>query len=177
MIVYSSTEPTADVVGEYRYALSRAWDPELDPVVFVLCNPSNADAAKDDPTARKMRGFAQRWGAGGFCAVNLSPRRTPKPGVLRRLRTDEVGGDAERQALALRAAADLASFSRFGAVFAWGAAARDNLPRYPLRVAEVYRIFRGAGAEIRCLGVCEDLATQRHPSRRSYATPLVGWPP
>jgi hypothetical protein len=40
-------------------------------VLFVMINPSTADATKDDATIRKCVGFAKRWGMGSLEVVNL----------------------------------------------------------------------------------------------------------
>jgi hypothetical protein len=52
--------------------------------VFIMLNPSTADAKADDPTIRKCYGFAQRLGYGGFIVVNLFAFRTPNPLDLKR---------------------------------------------------------------------------------------------
>jgi hypothetical protein len=64
--------------GRYRYRLWRRWadGPE---VLFVMLNPSTADAALDDPTIRRCRGFAARWGAGSLTVVNLYAWRATNP--------------------------------------------------------------------------------------------------
>ena len=53
--------------GRYRYAL---WRHMLIPqnarrLVFCMLNPSTADALKNDPSIRRLMGFALRWGFGG----------------------------------------------------------------------------------------------------------------
>lgn len=50
--------------GRYRYRLSRWWGDKDDPdrAVFVMLNPSTADASNDDPTIRRCIGFAQSHG-------------------------------------------------------------------------------------------------------------------
>jgi hypothetical protein len=40
---------TADIRGDYRYSLTRVWDPALPVITFVLLNPSTADEAQLDP--------------------------------------------------------------------------------------------------------------------------------
>ncbi len=45
--------------GTYRYHLAREWSTGK-PILFVMLNPSTADAGEDDPTIRKCLGFATR---------------------------------------------------------------------------------------------------------------------
>jgi hypothetical protein len=54
-----------------RASLERIWDPKGTIGIFVGANPGQADAVTNDATVRKYIGFAQRWGWGGFLAVNL----------------------------------------------------------------------------------------------------------
>ena len=66
----------------YRYRLDRTWDRAKPSVLFVLFNPSTADESLDDPTLRRCIGFAQKWGYGGLCVINLYSLRTPNPKEL-----------------------------------------------------------------------------------------------
>lgn len=56
--------------GTYRYMLSRRWA-HGPTCVFVMLNPSTADASQDDPTIRRCIGFAKREGCGALVVVNL----------------------------------------------------------------------------------------------------------
>jgi len=38
----------------YRYQLSRIWDEDKPTVLFIMLNPSTADADVDDPTIRRV---------------------------------------------------------------------------------------------------------------------------
>lgn len=67
--------------GVYRYGLSRIWD-DRPPLVFVMLNPSTADADIDDPTIRRCIGFAQALGCGGIIVVNLYALRSTDPSAL-----------------------------------------------------------------------------------------------
>ena len=53
----------------YRYWLER--DRGERPLVFVMLNPSTADAEVDDPTIRRCRRFASDNGYTGIIVVNL----------------------------------------------------------------------------------------------------------
>lgn len=59
----------------YRYLLRRAWDESLPTALFVMLNPSTADAEVDDPTIRRCMGFARSWGMGSIEVVNRLLRR------------------------------------------------------------------------------------------------------
>lgn len=80
--------------GRYRYRLWREWDESLARVVFVMLNPSTADAKKDDPTIRRCIGFARLWDYGRIDVVNLFGYRATKPRDLR-LVPDPIGPENE----------------------------------------------------------------------------------
>ena len=65
--------------GRYRYKLWRTWDDIRPVVMFIMLNPSTADATADDPTIRRCIGFARAWGYGGVRVGNLFAWRTPYP--------------------------------------------------------------------------------------------------
>lgn len=78
--------------GRYRYALRRFWDGRLfrgaharEHVLWVMLNPSTADATEDDPTIRRCVGLSRAWGYGGLVVVNLYAWRATDP---RELSTD-----------------------------------------------------------------------------------------
>jgi hypothetical protein len=103
-----------DASGRYRYRLRRQWrQPPGRPVLFVLLNPSTADAVRDDATIRRCLGFARAWGYGALEAVNLFALRTTDPALLRRA-GDPVGPENDAHIAAAVAAADLV-------VAGWGA--------------------------------------------------------
>lgn len=72
-----------DPTGRYRYRLWREIG-DGPALVFVMLNPSTADATVDDPTIRKCVGFAKRWGFGRVDVVNLFAWRATKPDELSR---------------------------------------------------------------------------------------------
>lgn len=69
--------------GKFRYVLWRVFDRSLPALVFIMLNPSTADADVDDPTIRKCIGFAQRLGFGAIRVVNLFAWRATDPRDLR----------------------------------------------------------------------------------------------
>ncbi|KWT89299.1 MULTISPECIES: DUF1643 domain-containing protein [unclassified Variovorax] len=71
--------------GKFRYRLGRAWmHPDTRPLVFIMLNPSTADANEDDATIRRCVRFAQEHAFGGIEVVNLFAFRATKPEDLRR---------------------------------------------------------------------------------------------
>lgn len=76
----------------YRYTLTRSWDADKPMALFVMLNPSTADAAKDDPTIRRCISFAKSWGMGGLVVVNLFAFRATDPAELLTA-DDAIGSD------------------------------------------------------------------------------------
>ena len=67
----SNTPKKSNYGGEYRYQLSRIWDEAKPKILFIMLNPSTADAIKDDPTIRRIVRFSKSWGYGGLYVGNL----------------------------------------------------------------------------------------------------------
>lgn len=69
--------------GKFRYRFGRAWA-DAKPLVFVMLNPSTADADVEDATIRRCVRFAHAHDFGGIDVVNLFAYRATKPEDLRR---------------------------------------------------------------------------------------------
>lgn len=119
--------------GRYRYALRRVWDDQLPRLVFVMLNPSTADANTDDPTIRKCVGFAQRWSFGSIAVVNLFAFRCTKPNGLI-MQADPIG--PMNDVAIKQETENLAS----SVIVAWGA----NGWGYPNRIAHVVALLKRA---------------------------------
>ena len=146
--------------GRYRYSLRRTWG-DADPLVFVMLNPSTADAEKDDPTIRRCNGLARREGYSGIVVVNVSPYRATDPRDLAGLDDMTLTG-GEWAASRVGAALD----GRAGpVVVAWGA--------HPL-ARRLWRSLPLGGERLVCLGVTKD-GSPRHPLYVRSDAPLVPW--
>lgn len=151
--------------GTYRYLLTRPTEnmlPERGTALFVMLNPSTADATEDDPTIRRCRGFARAWGCAGLTVANLYALRSTDPAALRR-HADPVGPDNDMY------------LSRLGreygdVVCAWGKHAS------PERVAAVVALLNAAGARLWCLGANKD-GSPKHPLYIRADQQLARWQP
>ena len=131
---------TIDPSGKYRYTLERVWDEEnLFRVLFILLNPSTANAEQDDATVRKCVGFAQRWGAGGLEIVNLFALRATDPTDLSKA-VDPIGPENDER---LRLTIERTWCGK--RVAAWG-----NHGSLNGRSAQVQKMLVGRGVE--CFG-------------------------
>lgn len=152
--------------GVYRYTLGRRWTQDLESgaAVFVMLNPSTADANKDDPTIRRCIGFAKALGCGGLHVVNLYAFRATKPADL--WRADyPIGPDNDE---VLRETFTAAAHEDRPVIAAWGA----NAPE--ARATFVSEMAREAGAPLLALGLTKDGAP-RHPLYLSAAAVPTYW--
>lgn len=150
--------------GRYRYRLWRdGWSEDDRACLFIMLNPSTADAMKDDPTIRKCVGFCQRWGYGRLFVVNLFAFRSTKPAGLLGVE-DPCGPENEGW---IRSEAEAAS----RIVLAWGShhEIRVLLSR---RAFEMRRTLAPHRTKTVMLGQCKD-GNPRHPLMLAYATPCV----
>ena len=63
----------------YRYELHRTWDKSKPKVLFIMLNPSTADAMNDDATTIRCINYAKRWGFGSMMIGNIYPYRAKSP--------------------------------------------------------------------------------------------------
>lgn len=157
---------TLSACGSYRYSLWRRWDYGMPSILFVMLNPSTADARDDDPTIRRCVGFAKRWGAGGIRVCNLYAWRATKPADLKKAPQNQIVSEWQRphaNDLAIRAAAGDAMMI----VAAWGAWPGP----FSLRPAALGRLL--PEYRLHALGLTKEGAP-RHPLYvRGDAEPIV----
>lgn len=84
--------------NRYRLALWRIWG-KAPALLFIGLNPSTANGIKDDPTIRRLAGYARAWGYGGLYAGNLFSLVTPDPGELFARASEETPGGPNDAAL------------------------------------------------------------------------------
>ena len=151
--------------GLYRYRLTRQWGRGARFAVFVMLNPSTADAHHDDPTIRRCMGFARSWGLDGIEVVNLFAFRATNP--------ENIPADSlvARGPHNVRHVTD-AIASAHVLVAAWGAwsPGRDGNPT-PVDVAS--RAW-SMGRTLYCLGTTK-AGAPRHPLYLRADQPLVPW--
>lgn len=163
----SAIRRNAYILGEHRLWLSRAWgaQPAERFVLWVMLNPSTADAEIDDPTIRRCIGFTRSWGYDALVVVNLYSLRTPDPrAVWRHPKPVHLLNDAEIDRLARVADRVVA---------AWGAAggARFALEERAARVTEIVSRYR----PLVCLGTSLGGAP-RHPLYVRADVAVEPWP-
>jgi hypothetical protein len=150
----------------YRYSLRRTWNEDLPGVLFIMLNPSTADAEIDDPTIRRCIGFAKAWGCGCISVVNLFAFRTPSPAVMMANGLESAVGplnDAHIKEL-IEAFRDPGDYI----VAAWGSHGSDK--RIKWRVDEVVSML--PLGELSALGFTKN-ADPRHPLYcRADLTPM-----
>jgi hypothetical protein len=132
--------------------------------LFVMLNPSTADAAVDDPTIRRCTSFAQRFGWTRYDVVNLFSVRTTDPKKLPHLKFDLTGPDHHFHFRDAILDADMV-------ICAWGADVMAVGPG-----GDAINLIRQLGEVPLCLGVSANGAP-RHPLYLRKDAPLREYRP
>lgn len=135
--------------GRYRYRLLRAWNTEQPRALFIMLNPSTADAEVDDATIRSCMRLARSWYYGGIEVVNLFAWRATNPRELYDA-ADPVGPENDEHIEDALAHTDFA-------LCAWGA---QKIAEH--RSSQVLDLIYGRRALLHCLGRTKSGAP-RHP--------------
>lgn len=145
----------------YRYQLGRRWG-SGPTCLFVMLNPSTADAFKLDPTVTRCRNFAVREGCGAFEVANLYAWRSTDPKELAKV--DDPCGEMNLIAIGGAAAqADLI-------VAAWGAKPA-KLAGHLMHATQVRRALLATGP-VYALGFTKS-GDPRHPLYVRGDAPLL----
>lgn len=97
----------------YRYTLWRRWRSGDRFVQFIGLNPSTADETEDDPTIRRLIGFAKQLDFPALCMTNLFAFRATDPREMRAA-PDPTGLENDNWLVRIAAEAELI-------VCCWGA--------------------------------------------------------
>lgn len=148
--------------GLYRYWLKREWDGRDPQMVFIMLNPSTADALVDDATIRVCVGRAKRMGCGSIRVLNLFAYRATDPKAMM-LAADPVGpeNDAYIQSVMRSKPAMV--------IAAWGVGGN-----YMGRARKVSETCVAYGVPLHCLGTTKD-GHPRHPLRIAYSVQPQLW--
>lgn len=115
---------------QYRTKLYRAWDDTLPSILWVMMNPSLADAQVDDRTVYRCRAFSTDWGYGRMWVGNTFAYRCTAQKRLLEV-SDPVGPENDKHLLEMAQDASLI-------VFAYGKP-HPSLRARGLQVAEMFR--------------------------------------
>ncbi|WP_339108813.1 DUF1643 domain-containing protein [Thioclava sp. GXIMD4216] len=156
--VYSDDE-------QYRYLLTRVWDPEGPRALFVMLNPSTATEVQNDPTVERCERRARVLGFGAFRVTNIFAYRATDPKVMR-AQPDPVGPENDR---AILESLDWVSGPQDRVICAWGAHGA-----HLGRGAAVEALLRGADRALYHLGLTQ-AGAPKHPLYIGYAQQPVLW--
>lgn len=130
---------TISACGTYRYDLFRQWDGMAVPLIlWLMLNPSKADASINDPTIVRCVNFSTDFGFGRMAVANLFALRSTDPAALKTA-SAPIGPENDAYLDRLIAQADMI-------VCAWGAHGK-----FRNRGDNVLRRIRAAGKIPYCL--------------------------
>ena len=152
--------------GKYRYSLTRCWDVQRPTALWVMVNPSKANAVEDDPTITRCIGFSKAWGYGSMEVGNLFALVATDPNKLTD-HPDPIGTFNDERLKDMVKRADIV-------IAAWG----DNGIRHSSdRVDQVVPLL---GPKVYALNVpgspfLTKARQPRHPGRVHQTTTLKVW--
>lgn len=152
--------------GKYRYLLRRAWDHDKPRALFVMLNPSTADASVDDATIRSCIRLCKAMDYGALEVVNLFAWRATDPDELWKV-PEPVGvktAETAREALARCRTA----------ICAWGA--HPFVDRNAISRRFYVEAIEAAHVRAYCLGRTKSGAP-KHPLYIKTGTPLEAYRP
>jgi hypothetical protein len=154
----------ATIDGKYRYRLTRTWQPKLAPLVWIMLNPSTADASRDDPTIRRCIGFAMNAGFGGIEVYNLFALRATCPAELLRWTPDPVGDKNDSYLFSIDKTRTI--------ICGWGSGLRELQTMIQNRRGQLGKLLRDQ--PLFCLGWTAS-GQPLHPLRVPYAQEFLAF--
>lgn len=142
--------------GKCRYRLAREWG-EGWRVVWLMLNPSTADASLDDPTIRRCIGFAKRWGFAGIDVFNLFALRATNPQELYTA-SDPIGPANDTYLAKIQERLVIAAYGNHGVLYQRGQTVLDML--------------LAAGNKVGVLGLSKT-GQPNHPLYKPADTPIL----
>lgn len=156
---------TISSCGRYRYRLECPGD-DWGTTAIIMVNPSTADAAQDDATVRKLRGFGARNRWGRLIVGNLFAYRATDVRELGRV-SDPIGPDNDDHLIQILAECDQV-------VCAWGPISKQP-KHHGNRYLNVISLIRGAGLDPLCIGPVGKCGHPKHPLMLGYDLPIAPW--
>lgn len=152
-----------DETRRFRYLLVRDWRGLFPAPMLTVCmlNPSTADENVDDPTVRRVIGFARRRGYGGVEVVNAFALRSTDPKLLYS-DPSPVGPLNDKYIVT-------SARRSFQVLVAWG-----KHGAFLDRAREVATLLLATGKPIVCLGRNKD-GSPCHPLYLPDETPFEAW--
>jgi hypothetical protein len=122
----------------WRYLLWRCWDLSKPVANFLMLNPSTADEFQLDPSCKRARNYAERWGFGAVIITNIFGWRATDPEEMKAVR-DPVGRGNDKAIVSAAREAKLV-------VCAWG-----NHGLHRGRAEQVLALLHGHGTRLNYL--------------------------
>lgn len=157
-MTYLENDAVISECGKYRYLLRRAWDHAKPRVLYVMLNPSTADATQDDATIRSCVRLAKANGYGSMEVVNVFGYRATDPMELLK-QADPVGPNNEWSVEAAVGRCDVV-------ICAWGA-----FPPARQYATPVLNAIRSRRPAAYCFGKTK-AGAPKHPLYIKSGTPL-----
>lgn len=152
--------------GRYRYALWRVWDKTKPRLLYIMLNPSTADAERDDATIRVCMDRARRLGYGRIRVANLFNYRATDPAELIRA-ADPVGPEADGALCRAVQGADLI-------IAAWGSHGSLRGYKRPRCEEALSLLAYDLGLALHALRLTRE-GQPCHPLRIPYDVPPALW--
>jgi hypothetical protein len=162
------SKSSAIIQGDYRYTLTRDLGPPplgipgIHPILFIMLNPSTADADIDDPTIRRCMGFARRLGGTTLYVENLFAYRATSPKKMMEA-SDPVGPENDSR---IRESLNMVNWCNGIVICAWG-----TNGSYKNRDQEVLKQIRSYTTPM-CLGKTKH-GFPKHPLYLHEMTPVI----